>query len=664
MKTTTKQLWRLAKLPFAVSLATALAAPAAAITFDMGEIEGSFDSSLSVGASWSTAKRDKRFIGNANGGTGYTQTGDDGRLNFKRGDTFSKIFKGLHDLELRYQDTGVFVRGKYWYDFKLHDQNLRHPDPNKRSISNKGRKEGAKTRGAEVLDAFVFHNYMIGDQPGTVRLGKQVVSWGESTFIMNSINSINPVDVSAFRRPGAELKEGLIPVNMFYVSQSLTDQLSAEAFYQIGWKQTVVDNCGTFFSSADVAANGCNDNYNILNRQLTDLLMGIDSLNAAAIPGFGPGSLLAPTSTAGIGLGYSGQEGLRIRRGKDNKARDDGQFGLALRWLGDNTEYGAYMMNYHSRTPFLSMRNAEQPAFAGAGAATKGIYNTLGISQMGALGWLTSGAAWVTPLPPAGVSGPLFDQASQLAGAAIAVGNGQYFMDYPEDIRLYGLSFSTTLPTGTAWQGEISYRPNAPIQINTQDITLSLTAPVKADAPAWQNKSFGGVQRGYNRKEITQLQTTFTHFFDQVLGASRATLVGEVGMAHVGGLESKRKIRYGRDAIYGSPESFIDPSAESKTGWHGFVTKNSWGYRLRGVLDYNNAFAGVNLHPNVAFSHDVDGYGPNGLFNEGAKAASFGLDGVYQNTYTAGLSYTNFFDGRYNTMKDRDFVSLTFGMNF
>lgn len=621
MKTTTKQLWRLAKLPFAVSLATALAAPAAAITFDMGEIEGSFDSSLSVGASWSTTKRDKRFIGNANGGTGYTQTGDDGRLNFKRGDTFSKIFKGLHDLELRYQDTGLFVRGKYWYDFKLHDQNLRHPDPNKRSISNKGRKEGAKTRGAEVLDAFVFHNYMIGDQPGTVRLGKQVVSWGESTFIMNSINSINPVDVSAFRRPGAELKEGLIPVNMFYVSQSLTDQLSAEAFYQIGWKQTVVDNCGTFFSSADVAANGCNDNYNILNQNLTQNLL---------LPN------MATLASFGLGVNAT-DEGLIIPRGKDNKAGDSGQWGMALRWLGDNTEYGAYFMNYHSRTPFLSMQNAG----------------------------LDVAAALATELFPGySVSDALAGAAGPLAPLAAVVGNGQYFMDYPEDIRLYGLSFSTTLPTGTAWQGEISYRPNAPIQINTQDITLSLTAPVKADAPAWQNKSFGGVQRGYNRKEITQIQTTFTHFFDQVLGASRATLVGEVGMAHVGGLESKRKIRYGRDAIYGSPESFIDPSAESKTGWHGFVTKNSWGYRLRGVLDYNNAFAGVNLHPSVAFSHDVDGYGPNGLFNEGAKAASFGLDGVYQNTYTAGLSYTNFFDGRYNTMKDRDFVSLTFGMNF
>ncbi len=102
----------------------------------------------------------------------------------------------------------------------------------------------------------------------------------------------------------------------------------------------------------------------------------------------------------------------------------------------------------------------------------------------------------------------------------------------------------------------------------------------------------------------------------------------------------------------------------ARYGDHGYVTKNSWGYRVRGQLDYSDVFAGVNLKPNMAFSHDVDGYGPNGLFNEGAKAFSIGLDADYRHTYTAGVSYTNFFGGRYNTMKDRDFVSLTVGMNF
>ncbi|MFP3547983.1 DUF1302 family protein, partial [Rhizobium sp. SIMBA_035] len=50
---------------------------------------------------------------------------------------------------------------------------------------------------------------------------------------------------------------------------------------------------------------------------------------------------------------------------------------------------------------------------------------------------------------------------------SVMLGRGQYYLEYPEDIRLYGASFSTTLPTGTAWTGEISYRPNAPVQVNT-----------------------------------------------------------------------------------------------------------------------------------------------------------------------------------------------------
>lgn len=634
MTTKNQQIWRMAKLPLAVSLASVLATPAFAINFNIGEVEGTFDSSLSVGASWSTAKRDMDLVGNANGGTGFTQTGDDGRLNFQRGKTFSQIFKGIHDLELKYKDTGVFLRGKYWYDAELADGNRPFKD-----ISNKGRKEGAKTRGVELLDAFVYHNYAIADQPGTVRLGKQVVSWGESTFIMNSINSINPIDVSAFRRPGAELKEGLIPVNMFFVSQNLTDQLSMEAFYQLSWKQTVVDNCGTFFSSADVAADGCNDNYNILNKDLTGLLAGIDQLAAAAALGVvNPVTGLPYPSMASLGINYS-NEGLMIPRGRDNKARDSGQWGTAFRWLGDNTEYGAYFMNYHSRTPFLSMQNTQ-----------------MDMAMLGKLGAASNAVGSILGLP-----------AASLGAAAVLVGNGNYFMDYPEDIRLYGLSFSTTLPTGTAWQGEISYRPNMPVQINTQDMTLKLATGIGGSLAvgnvAGALAQGGRFHRGYDRKEVTQIQTTFTHFFDQVLGASRATVVGEVGLTHVGGLGDTR---YGRDAIYGSPESIIpdSPTSAQANGWHGFVTKNSWGYRVRGILDYNDVFAGVNLKPNMAFSHDVDGYGPNGQFNEGAKAVSFGVDAEYQNTYTAALSYTNFFDGRYNTLTDRDFVSMSVGVNF
>ena len=647
-KTTRQGFFQPKTLALAVALGTA--APAYAANFNIGEVEGQFDSSMSIGASWSMADRDMDLVGEANGGTGYTQTGDDGRLNFKKGETFSKIFKGVHDLELRYRDSGAFVRGKYWYDFELKDESRPFKD-----ISDSGRKEAAQSSGAEILDAFLYHNFYLGDLPGTVRVGRQVVSWGESTFIGNSINSINPVDAAAFRRPGAEIKEGLIPVNMLFASQSLTDRLSMEAFYQLEWEQTIVDNCGTFFASNDVAANGCNENYHILNSELVGLLGGVDALNAAS-------AALGPAGTAEVGLNYS-QEGMLVRRGKDNTARDDGQFGLALRWQGDNTEYGAYLMNYHSRTPFLSMQNADAAALANIGVATQSIYNTLGMSMMP--GWGTPGGIYWGPGGTGNPGGANYNaalgtQAQTLAAAAVAVGNGRYFMDYPEDIRLYGVSFSTVLPTGTAWQGELSYRPNAPVQINTQQMTLALAnAATGASAP-------GAIQSGYDRKEITQIQTTFTHFFDQVLGASRLTLVGEVGFAHVGGLEGKSKNRYGRDAIYGITGSAVDPDETSlaRYGDHGFTTANSWGYRARGLLEYPNAIAGINLTPNITFSHDVDGYGPNGLFNEGAKAVSLGLDAVYQNMYTASLSYTDFFGGDYNTLVDRDFLALSFGVNF
>lgn len=628
--TSVNQFWRRAKLPLAVSLASSLAGPAFGVSFNVGEIEGQFDSSLSIGASWSTQSPNKNLIGVNNGGHGLSQTSDDGHANFKSGETFSKIFKGIHDLELKYGDTGVFVRGKYWYDFELKDESRQFKD-----ISDSNRKEGAKSAGGQILDAFVYHNYAIADQPGSVRLGKQVVSWGESTFIGGGINSINPIDVSAFRRPGAEIKEGLIPVNMFYVSQSLTDNLSAEAFYQLEWDQTVVDNCGTFFSQPDIVADGCDSNLRVLNKR-------------SQIPAIA----LGPLAANGVNVN---EEGVLVRRGPDRDARDSGQWGASFKYMYEplDTEFGAYFMNYHSRAPIFSATGAPQS-----------VYNT----------------ARALPGPFAALA-PL-----------LVAGNSNYFIEYPEDIRLYGLSFSTTLPTGTAWSGEISYRPNAPVQLNSTDILFAGVRPIGG---ALTNASIlngvpGQDLHGYERKEITQIQTTFTHFFDQVMGASRLTLVGEVGATYVGGLESRSEKRYGRDPVYGPGElpatggvntcaNILNASTINGAGPgspqnnrsrncenDGFTTSMSWGYRGRAIWEYNDVFAGVNLKPNVAWSHDVSGYspGPGGNFEEGRKAVSLGVDAEYQNTYTASLAYTNFFDGKYTTVDDRDFVALSFGVNF
>src|SRR5476649_181196 len=362
------QFWRRARLPLAVSFAS-LAGPAFGVNFNIGEIEGQFDSSLSIGASWSTQNPNKNLIGANNGGHGLSQTSDDGHLNVKAGDTFSKIFKGIHDVELKYGDTGVFVRGKYWYDFALQNEDLDF-----KNVSNKHRDEGAKSSGGQILDAFIYHNYSIGDEPGSVRLGKQVVSWGESTFIGGGINSINPIDVSAFRRPGAEIKEGLIPVNMFYVSQSLTENLSAEGFYQLDWQKTVTDNCGTFFSQPDIVTTGCDDNLRVLNKSSTI-----------------PGVALGPLAAANVDVN---DEGVLVRRAPNRNARDSGQFGVAMHYNFEplDTEFGAYFMNYHSRAPIFSATGAPN-------------------------------SAYTRPLGPLAALRPL-----------IMAGSSQYFVEYPEDI--------------------------------------------------------------------------------------------------------------------------------------------------------------------------------------------------------------------------------------
>ena len=454
--------WSLAALPLAIGLAS-FSGSAGAVNFNIGDVEAQLDSQVSVGMSISTQNADKRFIHALSGGEAAARTSDDGRLNYSSGDVFSKIFRGVHDLELRYGDSGAFIRGKYWYDFATKDGHQNFYD-----IDDSGRPPLVKGAGVALLDAFVYHNYFIGNNPGNIRLGRQVVSWGESTFIGNSINSINPIDVAAFRRPGAEIKEGLLPVEMLYLSQGLTENLSMEAFYQLKWHPYAIDNCGTFFG-ADTLATGCIDRLVVGG---ADAPQGDPSLNGR----------------------------ITVRAQKDEKAKDDGQFGVALRWFVpelNDSEFGFYAMNYHSRTP---------------------IYSNFAGPQVG-LGGLGGGAG--------------------------------YFFEYPEDIRLYGLSFQTSV-AGTSLGGEISYRPNMPMQITTGSVSVAGLTSNGVWIGRDELYAPGQYIQGYDRKGMFQAQVTAIKFIERVLGASRLALVGEVGYNHIEGIGTDPgDTFYGRDSLFG-----------------------------------------------------------------------------------------------------------------
>ncbi len=584
-------------LPAVSCLATALTVlpmtGAHAINFNIGEVEGQLDSALSIGASWAMRAPDPDYVGFDNGGRGDSRTTDDGRLNFKKGETFSKIFKGIHDLELKYGDSGVFMRGKYWYDFELKDESRLLYD-----IEDDNRKRGAQSSGVELLDAFFYHNYELAELPGSFRIGKQVVSWGGSTFISGGINVINPLDANALRRPGAELKEGLVPVNMMYFQQTLSDTLSAEVFYQLEWDQAVADNCGTFFASSDLVADGCYDRY---------VVRGAD---------------IKPGESDNSGLNGNT---IYLPRSGDRDARDSGQFGVALRWFVpelNDTEFSAYYLNYHSRLPY--------------------------------------GSSTISTAP------------NPFAAPAYGAASASYFIEYPEDIRLYGLSFNTTVGSASV-EGELSYRPNMPLGFDDLTYATLRLDPI-VPTPIENSGIPGDVIHGYVRKPVTQAQVSVIQTFDQVLGASRMSLIGEVGYNHISGISEGDygELRFGRSSPFG-PGEYYDNNGNDLCRMvlsgrpeycnnDGFFTRNSWGYRLRSSLTYNGVIGGLDLSPNLAWSHDVDGYGPN--FTEGGKAISVGLNANYLSNYEASISYTDYFGGKYTTNGDRDFLSLSFGVTF
>ncbi|MCB1560612.1 MAG: DUF1302 domain-containing protein, partial [Xanthomonadales bacterium] len=556
----------LLRAPLALGVAAALLAPAAqAVQFESGSLSGSIDTTVSYGAAWRVEDRDDDLIGKANlnplvalmtpdqqlAAPGrFSVNGDDGNLNYDKGDLISNAFKITSELSLRWNEWGAFARGTYFYDF----ENAGREDLTEQALEKVG-------SNGKLLDAFIYRNFSIADKPATIRLGRQVVSWGESTFIQGGINVINPVDVSALRVAGAELKEAFLPIDSLWASFALTDNLSVEGIYMFEFEQIEPDPTGAYFSTNDFAAAG--GEYVMLNfgtvaqpvdnpenfypvcygGQATDLNHGAQG-NAVAVQS---GCLAA------------------VPRAEDRYPDGDGQWGIAFRYYSEalnQTEFGFFYLNYDSRLPLIS------------------------------------GKA-ITAADPR---------------------SGRYFVEYPEDIDLYGISFNTTLPGGWAWQGEVSYRPNMPLQFDDVELLFAALTPLNALLPQpglrFQSQLGeylpGQEIQGWERHEVTQAQFTLTKLFGpgNFLKADQIAVVGEFGATNVWDLPDPDVLRYQGDGTDtgGGADRFSGNLRNPITQVGGFPTKFSWGYRLAARADYNNAFGSpFTLSPRVAFNHDVNG---------------------------------------------------------
>lgn len=575
----TRALPRLSTL--ALALASVTVIPAQAFQFGgSNDFSGSLNTTVSYGTRWRMQDRDEAIIGIANGGTAYSVNGDDGNLNYDKG-LVSNVITITPELLLEYKNIGTFIRGTYFYDFELMDNDTARTPLSQAALDQAGEK-------GELLDAYVFGNWDINDKPLDVRLGNQVLNWGESTFIQGGINSINPINVNLLRVPGASLREALKPVPRLWASLGATDALSLEAFYQTNWEETIIDPVGTYFSSSDLAGDGAEK-----------VVLGFGSFpDNPAFPG-----------TA-------------VPKGETREAEDGGEYGLALNYLTENaTEYGLYFTNYHSRLPIISARTG---------------------TVQGALGGDYPASA-------------------------------RYFIEYPEDIKILGGSFNTGLGTsGISLQGELSYKFDAPLQIDDTELLFAALTPVVPQLGAInQVGSFGFDEEisGYKELDVMQFQTTMTQVFPDIMGSNQLAVVGEFGVTQVIDMPSYQELRFEGPGTYtsGSEQATLGEAQPATEKPEGFASATSMGYRILGRWRYNNAFSSINLNPRLAWSHDFSGTspGPGGNFIDGRKAVSIGLEGVYQNTWSADLAYTRFMGaGRYNLLNDRDFVGFNIKASF
>ena len=249
-------------------------------------------------------------------------------------------------------------------------------------------------------------------------------------------------------------------------------------------------------------------------------------------------------------------------------------------------------------------------------------------------------------MPPLGIPG-------------IPNSSASYFAEFPESIKLYGLSASTSGPFGIALQGEYSYRPNLPLQIAPIELLLAaLNNTSNLSGLNLNGLSQGAYLQGYQRVSMQQLQVTGTKSFGPVLGSSQLTSVLEVGVNRLGLPNGVLFSGPGTElpALATAPGSGNPGNlAGGNTQPGGYATSVSWGYRAQAKADYPNAIGATTLSPRVAYSQDVRGVSPT--FNEGVRAASVGITANYAQNLQADLAYTWFYGGR--TYSGVDSANLT-----
>lgn len=309
----------------AIAMAAGYAGGAHAFTFESegGAVRGSLDSTVSFGLGGrATGPGCGTYVGTDL--AGYTPGGgmpvgvapgcldalstynDQGNLNYKKGQLFTAYLKGTHDLLLKLPDDyKVMTRVNWVRDFAAGHGSGRvsgyggspFPGDSKDELEFKMR----------LLDLWISKEFDFNGERARVRVGNQVISWGESLFLPGGINQTNAMDIMRLSQPGTQLKEVFLPAPIASVATGLGHGINVEAYVQGGWKKNYFPPVGSYWSAATIG-------------------------NGAAEFGDGAPGVAVPTAS---------------------RPRNGGQYGAAVRYQpsGSEMNFGLYAMRYHDKSP-------------------------------------------------------------------------------------------------------------------------------------------------------------------------------------------------------------------------------------------------------------------------------------------------------------------------
>jgi hypothetical protein len=584
----------------------AAAGSAHALRFQLadGAIDGSFDTTLTYGLSLRTESPEADLT-NPSGipGQAFANQYGNRALFTDKWDIVTHTVKASHDLELSGESWGAFMRGNYFYDFELANQPL--PDAAENRLVSHG----------DITDAYLLYRFGGNDQ-FMIRAGKQVISWGENTFIGGSLNDINTVDITKLRQPGVELKDALVGTPAVYFSWGLSEALSLETFVLLGYDEAKPDPMGSFFATTDFAFDGGG---------LPNAVDGLGRPVCLAPDGFftGPATAL---NTCHLQIGPQ-----PVTRIGDDIPSPGGQFGLALRYYLDaltGFDLGLYYQRLHDHNPQVS-GTAATPI--GPGLPMPGKYYLDYAEDVERYG-----LSFNTTLGPWAIGGEYsYRRNAPLQGANFAT------------VAAFGCTVSPGMgPTGCADAGGATVTPGAKFE-------------------------------GFERYKRHQIQVTMQRLWGpmpMLFGADQWNTIGEVAYGWIEdapGLDND-----GHRLPPGPPP----PTPADSSGFIRFddITNNFWGFQGRSTLTYNNALLNrVNMDVNMAYRWDVDGVSPEfggaQLFIQDRMQGSLGVAFDYALRWRLTIDHTWVWggEGQYRpngsrniTNTDRDFFSVSLSYTF